>query len=76
MLSLDDIKQRIESGLKDSKVTILDPRKDGVHLKAVVICPHFKDKSLVEQHQMVYKTINDLLASGELHALAIETRIT
>tara|TARA_Y100000310_G_C20445470_1_gene698179 strand:+ start:570 stop:800 length:231 start_codon:yes stop_codon:yes gene_type:complete len=75
MLSLNDIKERIEKGLVGALVEILDPRRDGVHLKAVVVYAGFVGKTLVEQHQMVYGTISDLLASGELHALAIETKV-
>ena len=75
MLTLDQIKEQIESKLPNSSVEILDPRKDGVHLKAVVSCPDFEGKSLVEQHQMVYATVKDLIDSGELHALGIQTKV-
>ncbi|MBT4604616.1 BolA/IbaG family iron-sulfur metabolism protein [archaeon] len=74
MLTLNQIKQQIESKLSNSTVEILDPRKDGVHLKAVVTCKDFEGKGLVEQHQMVYATVKDLINSGELHALGIETK--
>ena len=72
MLTLDQIKQKIEKGLPGAKVTIQDPRRDGIHLKAIVTYKGFKDKSLVEQHQMVYATLKEELKE-ELHALGIET---
>jgi len=74
MLTLDEIKQKIEAGLPGSQVTIEDPRKDGVHIKAIVIFAGFKDKSLIEQHRMVYATVSEEL-KDELHALALETKV-
>ncbi|MBI5797380.1 BolA family transcriptional regulator, partial [Candidatus Woesearchaeota archaeon] len=35
MLSIEEIKQKIEAGLPGAKVEMLDPRRDGVHLKAM-----------------------------------------
>ena len=75
MLTLQQIKQKIEEGLPGSQAEILDPRKDGVHLKAVVTYDGFQNKSLIEQHQMVYDTLKEELKE-ELHALAIETHST
>ena len=74
MLTLDEIKVKIEKGLPGSKVEILDPRKDGVHLKAIVTFNGFEGKSLVEQHRMVYDTLKEELKE-ELHALGIETKV-
>ena len=73
MLTIEQIKNKIETGLPGAKIEILDPRKDGIHLKAIVIYSSFKDKSLLEQHRMVYETLQEEL-KGDLHALALETR--
>ena len=72
MLSIEQIKQKIEKGLPGAKVKIQDPRRDGIHLKAIIYYKGFKEKSLVEQHQMVYATLKEELKE-ELHALGIET---
>jgi stress-induced morphogen len=74
MLTLLEIKSKIELGLPGSIVEILDPRRDGVHLKAIVTFKGFKDKKLLEQHRMVYNTLKEELKE-ELHALAIETKV-
>lgn len=71
-VTINELKDRIESGLPGSQVEILDPRRDGVHLEARVVFPGFNDKSLLEQHRMVYATIAEEL-KGELHALALQT---
>ena len=73
MLTIPQIRERIAKGLPGAKVDILDPRKDGVHLKAIVIYEGFNGKTLVEQHRMVYDTLREELKE-ELHALAIETK--
>ena len=75
MLTLQQIKEKIEVGLPGAQVEILDPRKDGIHLKAIVTYDGFQGKSLIEQHQMVYDTLKEELKE-ELHALALETRST
>ena len=73
---LDILKQKIQEAIPSATVQILDPRKDGVHLEAHVISKGFEGKTLIEQHRMVYAAVQDLLDSGELHALAIKTRAT
>jgi len=72
MLTLEHIKQKIEKGLPGAKVEIKDPRRDGVHIKAIVTYKGFKEKTIVEQHQMVYATVQEELKE-ELHALGLET---
>ena len=72
---LEILKERIEGAIPNSNVQILDPRNDGVHLEAHVTSLAFKEKLLVEQHRMVYAAVQDLLDSGELHALAIKTKV-
>ncbi|MCB1156938.1 MAG: BolA/IbaG family iron-sulfur metabolism protein [Leptospiraceae bacterium] len=72
-MTLEEIKQKIQSGLPGSRVEILDPHGDGVHIKAVVMYEGFESKSILEQHRMVYETLKEELKS-EVHALALETR--
>jgi stress-induced morphogen len=72
-MTLDEVQRRIETKLPGSKVVIEDPYKDGVHIKAIVTYSGFEGKSLVEQHRMVYATLQKEL-EGELHALALDTR--
>jgi len=73
MADLNYVKSKIEEGLPGAKVEILDPRRDQIHIKAVVIYKGFKGKSLIEQHRMVYTCLEEELKE-ELHALGIETR--
>ena len=71
-MELSSIKERIELGLPGAEADVLDPRRDGVHLKAVVRYEGFQGKSLLEQHRMVMDLFREEL-KGTLHALAVET---
>jgi stress-induced morphogen len=72
-MTLDEIKLKIESSLPGSQVEILDPYKDGVHIKAIVVYPGFKGLRTIQQHRMVYDTLREELKE-EIHALGLETR--
>ncbi|MGV3666031.1 MAG: BolA/IbaG family iron-sulfur metabolism protein [Leptospira bouyouniensis] len=72
-MTIPEIQKKIEEGLPGSKVEILDPYRDGVHIKAVVTYNGFVGKGLIEQHRMVYATLKEELKE-EIHALALETR--
>jgi len=74
MLTLDQIKQKIEENLPGSKAEILDPRHDGKHLKAIVTYEGFEGKSLIEQHRMVMNFLKGNLEE-DLHALSLETKV-
>ncbi|TGK04073.1 BolA/IbaG family iron-sulfur metabolism protein [Leptospira langatensis] len=74
-MTVQEIKEKIQTGLPGSEVEILDPYKDGVHIKAIVKFSGFSGKSILEQHRMVYATLKDELKE-EVHALGLETRVS
>ena len=43
------------------------------HYKAVIVASEFTGKTRVQQHQLVYRALGDLM-DGPVHALALETR--
>jgi len=71
MTRADDIKRLIEAGLPDATVEVHGD--DGQHFEAVVVCPGFAGKSLVQQHQMVYRALGDNMRDAVIHALALRT---
>jgi len=73
MPDVSDLKRRIEQGVPEAEVEIRDLTGTGDHFEARVVSPAFAGKSLVEQHQLVYAPLSDLLKTGELHALALKT---
>ena len=71
-MAAEDIVRLIEEGLPGATVRIEDLAGDGDHYAAHVIYEGFAGKSRVQQHQMVYKSLQGRMG-GELHALALQT---
>ena len=72
MISLKDVEAMIKTELPDAVVRVED-LKGGDHLEAIVVSSQFEGKSLVKQHQMVYKAVQGPLSTEEIHALALKT---
>ena len=66
------IERLIKEAIPDAQVRIEDLRGDGDHYAAHVVSAAFKDKTRVQQHQMVYEALRGRMGS-ELHALALQT---
>jgi stress-induced morphogen len=67
------VKASIESGIPGAIVQIVDLTGGGDHYQAVVVSDRFEGKSLIQQHQLVYGTVREEMASGAIHALALKT---
>ena len=76
MMAMDSgqIERLIKEALPDAEVRIEDLRGDGDHYAAYVVSAAFKDKTRIEQHQMVYQALRGKMGS-ELHALALQTSV-
>ena len=59
----------LEEGLPSAQVSI---QGDGDHFEATVVSAAFAGKTMVQQHQMVYAALGDLM-QGAVHALALRT---
>ena len=66
------VKELIPAGLTVSHVEVADTTGTGDHFIAVVVSDDFTELSLVEQHQLVYKTLGYYLTK-EIHALQLKT---
>jgi acid stress-induced BolA-like protein IbaG/YrbA len=73
MITPTAVEAMIKGGITDAEVQVTDLTGGGDHYKAVVVSAQFAGKSLVQQHQLVYKTVNAAMATNEIHALALET---
>ena len=69
-MTTDEIKAKIESGIETCQATVTG---DNGMFDAVVVADQFAGLTPVKKQQMVYKTVNDAIASGEIHALTIKT---
>ncbi len=66
---LDEIKQRIETAIPDSKAEVLSGSER--HYELNIISALFDGLSPVKQQQMVYATIKDLMSGNDapIHAI-------
>ena len=72
-LSKEDLEKHILESIPDSTVIIEDLRGDGDHYSATVISKSFEGKTKIEQHKMVYESLNGKMGN-ELHALMLKTK--
>lgn len=70
MVESRQIQKLIEAGLPGAQVQVNGD--DGAHFEALVVSEAFAGKSLVQQHQMVYRTLGDRMRA-EIHALSLRT---
>ncbi|MCY4405871.1 MAG: BolA family transcriptional regulator [Rhodospirillaceae bacterium] len=73
-MDVQEIEQLIREALPDAQIHIDDLRGDGDHYAARVVSAAFAGKSLVEQHQMVYRALRGRMGD-QLHALALQTSV-
>jgi stress-induced morphogen len=72
MFSAERIKQILERELPECTALVVDDVNDGEHFSAQVVSAAFAGKSLVQQHQLVYRALGDHMKS-DIHALALRT---
>ena len=68
------IEELIKKSIPDAKVIIEDLRGDGDHYSATIISKTFDGKSKIEQHKMVYNSLEGRMGK-ELHALMLKTKM-
>ncbi|MBI4005602.1 MAG: BolA/IbaG family iron-sulfur metabolism protein [Gammaproteobacteria bacterium] len=68
-MEIDEIKKMIENGIPGSIVTV---DGDGTHFQAIVVSGGFSGKTMLQQHQMVYRTLGNKIGK-EIHALSLQT---
>ncbi|CBN53675.1 MULTISPECIES: BolA family protein [Kamptonema] len=73
MVNPSQVVAMIQAGLPDAKVQIDDLTGGGDHYQAIVVSSEFEGKSRVKQHQLVYSTLKEAMASEAIHALGLKT---
>ncbi len=68
----EKVKELILIGIPDAHVEVIDTTGTKDHFSVIVISNSFVGKSMVQQHQMVYKSLGDYLTK-EIHALQLKT---
>jgi len=71
MTRAEDIQRMIQTSLPDAQVAVTGD--DGQHFEALIVSAAFAGKSLVQQHQIVYRALGDNMRDAVIHALALRT---
>ena len=71
-LAIEEIKKLIISSIPDATIEIKDLIGDSNHYSAKIASKIFNGKSKIEQHKLVYKSLQGKMGN-ELHALSITT---
>ena len=73
MVEAETLQERIREGVGGvSHIVVRDLTGTQDHWEAVIVSDRFNGKSRIEQHQMVYAALGELM-SGPIHALALKT---
>jgi acid stress-induced BolA-like protein IbaG/YrbA len=65
----DQIAEMIRAGLPGADVVVQS--EDNTHYAARVVAPQFAGKRPLARHQLIYKTLGELMGR-EIHAMSIE----
>lgn len=72
MMPIHEVQALLDKGFPGATINLDNPQGDGLHYQLLVVSDLFQGKSLVEQHQMVYRALGDAM-QGAVHALALKT---
>ncbi len=73
MVNPEKVVSSIKKILPDAHVIVEDLNGGGDHLQVNVVSPSFSGLSRIQQHQIIYKALQEELASEAIHALALKT---
>ncbi|MEM9220523.1 MAG: BolA/IbaG family iron-sulfur metabolism protein [Cyanobacteria bacterium P01_F01_bin.150] len=73
MIKPDQVVSLIKSGIPDAEVQVQDLTGTQNHYQVIVISSAFEGKRLIQQHQLVYGTVQSEMASNVIHALSLKT---
>lgn len=72
----EKIRKRVLEKLGSCEIKIsMEDGLDGTYAAIEVQSEKFRDISRIEQHRMVLKALEDLIATNEIHAVKIKTRV-
>ena len=66
------IEEKIKSNLESPEVFIQDMTGSKDHFNVIIISKSFNGLTLIEQHRLVYKILDDMITK-EIHALQLKT---
>jgi stress-induced morphogen len=71
-MSPDSVRKLLLAALPDADLELVDLTGTQDHYQARIVSQAFEGKTLIEQHQLVYRALGDAM-HGPIHALALKT---
>ena len=77
MIAIPELQRLVTDALPDAHVEVTDWSHFGTqdHFNLTVSSRAFAGKTLIEQHQLIYKALDGALKDGRVHAVQIKTII-
>jgi len=73
MVTAEQVVSMIQAEMPDAEVSVSDLTGGGDHFEVTVVSTQFEGRTLVQQHQMVYRAVQQAMSSEAIHALALNT---
>ncbi len=78
----DEIKEKISNSINIQTIDVKDNTymhsghagAGGLHIILKIVSEAFKDVSIVNRHQMIYRIFQDEIASGKIHAISMDLK--
>ncbi|MCX6110787.1 MAG: BolA/IbaG family iron-sulfur metabolism protein [Proteobacteria bacterium] len=72
MMTAEIITNRLKEHIPSAQIRATDMTGGGDHWQVRIRATEFKGKTLIQQHQMVYQALGELMKS-QIHALSLDT---
>ena len=72
MMPIEEVRGQLEKAFPDDRIELSSPMQDDNHFQLLIVSERFTGKSMVEQHQLVYRALGDAMQEA-IHALALRT---
>ena len=69
------VQKLLAESFPESTIKVVDTQGNGYHLDVIVESSLFLGKTRVQQHQMVYNVLKDMIKDGTLHAVTIKPKV-
>jgi stress-induced morphogen len=71
-MPLESVRSLLLAALPDADLELVDLTGNADHYQARIVSQAFEGKTLIEQHQLVYRALGEAMG-GPIHALALKT---
>jgi stress-induced morphogen len=72
VIELEEVRRRLLLAFPRAEIEVLDLTGTKDHYQARIVWSEFQGRSLIEQHQLVYRALGEAM-NGPIHALALKT---